>query len=94
MSAAASRDAKTGDIIIKVVNPMPQPGLVNITLAGGSGLQDAGTLEEMTGLPGDVNTLNTPQKLSPSITTVHFPGAHFSHEFPPYSISVLRLKPK
>jgi hypothetical protein len=53
-----------------------------------------GSLEVMSGLPGDVNTLNSPEKVSPNRVAIHFPGAHFSHEFPAYSISVLRLKPK
>ena len=94
MSAAASRDNKTGDLILKVVNPMPQASVLNIALNGASGVHDTGTLEVMSGLPGDVNTLNTPDKISPSRMAIHFPGAHFSHEFPPYSVSVLRIKAK
>ena len=62
---------------MKVVNPMPQAGLVNITLAGASTVLDTGTLEVMTGIPGDVNTLHAPQSVSPTTMTVHFPGTHF-----------------
>jgi len=94
MSAAASRDNKTGEVILKVVNPMPQASVLDISLAGVLGVQDMGSLEVMSGLPGDVNTLNSPEKVSPNRVAIHFPGAHFSHEFPAYSISVLRLKPK
>ncbi len=94
MSAAASRDNKTGDLILKVVNAMPQSSQLDISLDGASGLQDTGTLEVMSGVPGDINTLNTPDKLIPKRITVHFPGTRFSHEFPPDSISVLHLKVK
>jgi alpha-L-arabinofuranosidase len=94
MSAAASRDNQTGDVILKVVNPMPGPALVNINLAGASVIADTGTLEVMQGLPGDVNTFNSPENISPATTSVHFPDKRFSHEFPAYSISVLRIKAK
>jgi alpha-L-arabinofuranosidase len=94
MSAAASRDTQIGDVILKVVNPMPMPAVVNINLAGGSAIAETGTLEAMQGSPGDVNTFNSPEKIVPTTTKVHFPGEHFSHEFPAYSISVLRIKGK
>jgi alpha-L-arabinofuranosidase len=94
MSAAASRDSQTGDVIVKVVNPMPKPALLNINLAGASTIADTGTVEVMQGSPGDVNTFNSPEKVEPVMTKVHFSDKRFAHEFPAYSISVLRIKAK
>jgi len=94
MSAAASRDSHSGEVILKLVNPTPCPAAVNINLAGTSAIADEGTLEVMQGLPGDVNTFNAPRKIAPTTINIHFPGNKFSHEFPPYSISVLRMMPK
>jgi alpha-L-arabinofuranosidase len=94
MSAAASRDNQTGDVILKVVNPMPKAATVNINLPGASVISDTGTLEEMQGSPGDANTFNSPEKVAPTTTKVHFSDKRFSHEFPAYSISVLRFKVK
>jgi len=94
ISAAASRDTQTGDVILKLVNPNPSPAVVNINLAGASAIADTGTLELLQGSPGDVNTFNSPEKIAPVTTTIHYPAPRFSHEFPPYSISILRLKPK
>jgi alpha-L-arabinofuranosidase len=94
MSAAASRDAHTGEIILKVVNPNPTPAVINISLPTATTLAGAGTLQVMQGLPGDVNTFNSPANIAPTTSTIQYPAKRFSHEFPPYSISVLRMIPK
>ncbi|HEY1923030.1 MAG TPA: alpha-L-arabinofuranosidase C-terminal domain-containing protein [Tepidisphaeraceae bacterium] len=94
MFAAASRDNKTGELIIKVVNAMPQPSLLNITLDSASTIQNTGSLEVMSGNPGDMNSITDPNLIIPNRMTIHFPGIYFSHEFPPYSFSVLRLNAK
>jgi alpha-L-arabinofuranosidase len=92
--ASASRENKTGDLILKVVNALPQAALLNISIDGASTMQNTGTLQVMSGQPGDINTFNAPEKISPTHMNIHFPGTHFSHQFPPYSISVLRVNAK
>jgi alpha-L-arabinofuranosidase len=94
MFAAASRDNNTGDLILKIVNAMPQAALLDINIDGASGVEHTGRLEVMSGKPGDVNSINIPDQIIPKRIAVHFPGPHFSHEFPACSISVLRLHAK
>ena len=92
--AAASRDEKTGEVILKVVNVMKTSMPVQISLNGIAGVEGTGELEVMAGGPGDVNTINAPEKIVPRRTTVRIPGKTFTHRFPAYSASVLRVRVK
>ena len=92
--AAASRDEKSGDVILKVVNVTGTVMPVEISLDGIAGVEGTGELEVMAGGAGDVNTLNAPEKIVPQRTTVRIPGKAFTHRFPAYSASVLRVRVK
>jgi alpha-L-arabinofuranosidase len=94
MFAAASRDNKSGDLILKVVNAMPQAAMLDIDIDGAAGVEHTGNLEVMSGEPGDVNSINMPDRIKPRRVAVQLPGARFSHVFPGCSISVLRLHAK
>ena len=51
-----------------------------------------GTALVLAGQPGDVNTVETPQKVAPKTVRLTAATPVFAHTFPPYSTSVLRLK--
>ena len=46
------------------------------------------------GSPGDTNSIGEPDKVVPHTEKVAGLGASFTREFPPYSITVLKLKTK
>ena len=90
--ATASRDAGSGEVIVKVVNALPTAQWLEVNLAGVNGVEEAGTVEVLSGEPGEVNTLDAPEKVAPRRMTDRVPGGRFVHEFPAYSASVLRVK--
>ena len=45
----------------------------------------------LTGKPEDMNTIDAPQKIAPQESDMHDTAASFTHEFPAYSMSVLKL---
>ncbi len=94
MFAAASRDNKTGDLILKIVNAMPQAAMLDINIDGASAVEHTGMLEVMSGKAGDVNSIYKQDRIIPRRVAVQFPGPRFSHVFPACSISVLRLHAK
>ncbi|MCW3097199.1 MAG: alpha-L-arabinofuranosidase domain protein [Chthonomonadaceae bacterium] len=89
--ATASRDEKTGDVILKVVNVSGSAQSLKIDLQGVQKLA-GGTALVLAGQPSDVNTVATPEKIAPKTVRLKATESTFSHTFPPYSASVIRLK--
>lgn len=89
---ASSRDDKSGDIILKVVNSAPEATSVKVKIEGGlRPIRGAATVlagEKLT----DENTLAEPNKLVPVKTSLKSVGATFDYAFQPYSLTILRLR--
>jgi alpha-L-arabinofuranosidase len=89
--ATASRDQSSGDVIVKVVNVSGTPQQLQVDLQGLGAGTLSGTVEVISGQPRDVNTVAEPEKVAPKTLPLKA-ASHFTHEFPAYSVSVLRLK--
>jgi alpha-L-arabinofuranosidase len=93
--AAAVTDAKTGDVILKVVNANPQSLETEVNLSGANNLSGNGSAVVLTSESGaDENSLENPVKVSPKTETVNFTGTSLKRSFPGNSFTVLRLKTK
>jgi alpha-L-arabinofuranosidase len=90
--AAASREERSGDVILKVVNPRETAQTIDININGVSSIQREASLEVLTGRADDVNTVAEPTKIAPKQSKISTTGANFTHEFPAYSVSVIRLR--
>ena len=90
--SVASRDSVTGDIFLKAVNFSGAARTMNINLAGVRGLANTATAQVLSGLPGDQNSVENPTKIAPVALTLKNVGPNFSHEFPAYSVTVVRFK--
>ena len=91
--ATAARDDKTREIILKVVNPQNVAAETEINLAGVSGVRaEADCIVFSGAAPGDVNSFNEPTKMAPVESKLEGVASRFSHSFPPYSLTVLRLE--
>jgi alpha-N-arabinofuranosidase len=70
---------------------MPKP--VEITLRGLASLASEATAITLSGTgPGESNSINDPAHVVPVTSTVRDIKPTFTYTFPPYSITVLRLK--
>lgn len=90
--STASRDLKTGDVILKVVNVSADPQPLAVSLQGAKNVASTASAIVLTGDPGDVNSLAEPQKVAPKTETITGVSGTFTHEFPAHSITVLRVK--
>ncbi len=92
---SATRDSTSGVIYLKVVNASGSVRPVNIQLDGVPKIDPEGEMVILsaTGL-NDTNSLDQPKKLVPRTEKAGDLGANFAREFPPYSITVLKLKTK
>lgn len=90
--ATASRDYATGDIILKVVNVSGVKQDLDIKLQGVNKQVYYVALEVISGQPGDVNSITEPEKVVPKRVVGKTNGSNHVLLFPPYSVSVLRIK--
>ncbi len=91
--AVASRVDATGEVILKVVNVVAVAELLAIDLKGIASISKDATLEVLQGDPNAQNSVEEPTKIVPQRSQINDAGLQFTHEFPPYSVSVIRLKP-
>jgi alpha-L-arabinofuranosidase len=91
LAASCVLDSKTGDIILKMVNysDTGKPMKVNLGKFGMIAPQAEQTI--LTGQPGDENTFENLQKISP-VTSVIEVSKSFEYAAPPMSLTVIRIK--
>ncbi|HUB27088.1 MAG TPA: alpha-L-arabinofuranosidase C-terminal domain-containing protein [Tepidisphaeraceae bacterium] len=89
--AEASRDDSNGQVILKVVNVSATPQSLQIRLNGAGAVSPNATAEVLTGEPGDQNSIEAPLKVAPQSADITDAAPQFTHEFPAYSVSVMRL---
>jgi alpha-N-arabinofuranosidase len=91
----ATRDQQTGTIFLKVVNAVGTEQTVNVEMNGVSSIDpDGETVVLSASGPDETNSISDPTKLVPVTTKVDGLGTNFTRTFPPYSITVLKMKGK
>ena len=90
--ASATRDEQAGEIILKVVNPNSADQDVQINLAGAQNVTPEATEFVLTGSPDDENSMEQPTHIAPAQSAIDNAAANFSCDFPPNSLTVLRIK--
>ena len=90
---AATRDNITGTIYLKVVNRAADAKPVHVTLSGLKSVEPIGqSITLAAGSPEETNSITEPKKIVPITAKAEGLGMDFTRPFPPYSITVLKLK--
>jgi alpha-L-arabinofuranosidase len=88
----AARGEGKSEVILKVVNATAHPRGANVELKGAGKVAPKALATVLAASLADENTLAEPRKVAPVTTSVGGVGAGFRHDFPPYSLTVLRIK--
>ena len=91
--ASATREEKSGVIILKVVNPALEAVPAGLRLDGARQLDATGAATVLTAGLKDVNSLDEPRKVSPVTVPVNGVGTEFRYTFAPNSMTVIRVRP-
>ena len=92
---SATRDSKTGKILVKIVNRTNAAQDVKIDVTGASSVGSEGAATVLKAANRDeTNSLNDPQHVVPVTEKVSGLGASFTRTFPPCSITILELDAK
>lgn len=92
VQGSATRDSKTGEIFIKLVNPNPVAETVDLKIEGVAALESKGRSLTLSANPEDTNSIRRPRNVVPEAGTVKGVQPSFSTALPPNSIVVLKLK--
>jgi alpha-N-arabinofuranosidase len=94
VQGSATRDSKTGEIIVKLVNPATNAVPLNIEISGAASVAPKAMAITLTGNPNDSNSITQPNKIIPVTKTVRGVKPDFNYTMPPTSIVVLKLNPR
>ncbi len=92
VQGCATRDSRTGEIIVKMVNPQPTAQSLSLKINGVASLKSKASAITLAGNPEDTNSISHPRNVVPVITTVRGIKPEFTYALPPNSIVVLKLK--
>lgn len=92
VQGSATKDSKTGDIFIKLVNPEATAEPLDIQIKGALSLASKGTAITLTGKPEDGNSIGQPRKVFPIASKLRGIKPDFTYILPAYSVVVLKLK--
>ena len=90
---SATKDSKTGNIYLKIVNTLGKEQPVQIKLNGDVKLAKEATLVEVKGQkPEDTNSITDPENIVPVTTQIKGISTSFKRKLAPYSVSILQLQ--
>ena len=91
--AVSTRDEKTGDVLVKLINGGKSARVAAITLKNVGKLTGQGTATVITGSgPNEENSFAQPNKIVPVTKPLSGVSESFTYPAPAYSVSILRLK--
>jgi alpha-N-arabinofuranosidase len=92
---SATRDTKRGVVYLKIVNVDSRSQRVNVQFDDATKISSKGEAVVLSASsPSDTNLIDDPNRLVPRTEKVTGLNANFTREFPPYSVTVLKLKTK
>jgi alpha-N-arabinofuranosidase len=92
VQGCATRNSKTGEIFLKLVNPQAVAEPLNIEINGVKTLASKASAITLAGNPDESNSITQPKKIIPIYTTIRHLKPNFAYTMPPHSIVVLKLK--
>jgi alpha-N-arabinofuranosidase len=94
VQGCATRDSRTGEIFLKLVNPRPAPDTLELAINGAGALDSQAGSLILAGNPDDTNSLTEPRKVAPVSGKVRGVKNEFIYTLPANSIVVLTLRAK
>lgn len=88
----AGRDERTGEIVIKVLNPGSDSATMRIDLKGVPRVNGGSETVLSAARTTEENSFAQPTRIAPVTRPLSTASTQFQHQFPPYSLTILRLK--
>jgi alpha-L-arabinofuranosidase len=85
-----TRDSKSGNIYVKVVNCSEASGTIEVAVEGAQ-VEAEGEELILRASPQDTNSIDEPSRIAPVEGLLLGMGGAFEHTFPEYSVTVIEL---
>ncbi len=92
VQGSATRDRKSGEIFVKLINPQATDETVTLEINGAKSLAATAEMTTLTGSPEDTNSLNRPRNVMPVKTTLRGVKPQLTLTLPANSFVILKLK--
>ena len=92
VQGSATRNSKSGEIYLKLVNPEANAESLQIEIKGVGSVASKASVTTLAGSPEDTNSIRDPRHIVPLTTTLRHLQPSFTYTVPPHSIVVLKLK--
>jgi alpha-L-arabinofuranosidase len=92
VQGCATRDSRTGELFVKLVNPGATAQPLSIQIKGIHSLAPDATAITLAGNPDDTNSITQPTRVIPVTTKLAETQPGFTYTMPAHSIVVLKLK--
>lgn len=92
IQSSATRDSKTGEINLKLVNPQAKAEVLRIHLNGVSTVKPTATAITLAAKPDATNSISDPNNVVPATSTANNVGASFGYTVPANAIVVLKIE--
>jgi alpha-N-arabinofuranosidase len=92
VQGSATRDSRTGEIFVKLVNPATNSVPLTLEFNGVTSLASEGAAITLAGKPDDENSITEPKNIVPVTKEIRGVKPGFIYTLPPNSIVVLKLK--
>ncbi len=91
---AVTKDSKSGEIFIKLVNAQSTPQTLSLDIKGVHGLRPLGTAITLAAAPEEDNSIDNPTKVAPVTSKISGVKPAFDYTLPANSVVVLKLEAK
>lgn len=88
---SVTRDSKSGDLLVKLVNAQDTPQTVQIDVRGARGLKSTAAETSLAAAPAETNSMEQPARVVPTTRKLRGIQPTFSYTVPAHCITVLRL---
>jgi alpha-L-arabinofuranosidase len=90
--SVAGVDDKTGRLIVKTINAGSEPITADLNLSNAESVDKTAQMIVLkSDRPADNNSLENPKRIVPVSSSLTIAGTSFAHEFPPNSLTILRI---
>jgi alpha-L-arabinofuranosidase len=90
--ALAGRDDRSGEMVLKAINVSKTAVSSRVNLNSGAAMTGPATLTTLcSGRLSDNNSFGNPAKVVPVTSRLDISGDHFSYQFPPDSLTIIRV---
>ncbi len=92
VQGSATRDSKSGEIFLKLVNPQTSAAPLLVSIKGATSVGSKAEVTTLAAGPEQTNSLERPRDVIPITTTLRDVKPEFTYTLPPHSVVVIKVK--